>query len=211
MTIGKPLLCLFFSFFLPLASKAAQPNYITYENKRMGTLEKPYLLRTYVPSLGLDDEVLSHHSRGFPSPRYSTSSGRLSTSGSYGTIPRHSGRHQRKLRSPVGLRMGYHRMQVTLRLGKRIPRYGEPLGFAPKREAKWKLFSPSIRASLLQGKGKTTFANQREASFRENKLLWKQAHQRASRFLLSSRWTDNHCFSRPGSAAQTVELKINIL
>ncbi len=87
MTIGKPVLCLFFTFFFPLASKAAQPNYITYENKRMGTLEKPYLLRTYVPSLGLDDEVLSHHSRGFPSPRYSPSNGRLSTSGSYGTIP----------------------------------------------------------------------------------------------------------------------------
>ena len=70
-----------------LAAQVAHADYITYDNKRMGAPEKPYILRTYLPSLGLDDEVLSHHGRGFPSPRYSPSNGRLSGSGSYATIP----------------------------------------------------------------------------------------------------------------------------
>ena len=87
MTIVSSPLCVFFSFFLPLVLQAVHPDYLTYDNKRMGTVEKPYILRTYVPSRELDEEVLSHHSRGFPSPRYSPSNGRLSTSGSYGTIP----------------------------------------------------------------------------------------------------------------------------
>ena len=87
MTIGKTFFCLSFSLLSSVLLQAVQPDYITYENKRMGTIETPYLLRTYVPSLELDEEVLAHHSRGFPSPRYSPSNGRLSTSGSYGTIP----------------------------------------------------------------------------------------------------------------------------
>ena len=87
MTIEKTIFCLSFSLLSAALLQAVQPDYITYENKRMGTLDTPYLLRTYVPSLELDEEVLAHHSRGFSSPRYSPSNGRLSTSGSYGTIP----------------------------------------------------------------------------------------------------------------------------
>ena len=97
MTIGKPVLCLFFSFFLPLASKAAQPNYITYENKRMGTLEKPYLLgprskprfgrRSSFPPLRVPVPPLFPFQRAFVHKRILWND------------PRHSGRHQRKLRS----------------------------------------------------------------------------------------------------------------
>jgi cytochrome c2 len=70
-----------------LLVQAAHPDYITYDNKRMGTPEKPYILRTYIPNLELGEEVLSHHSRGFPSPTYSPSNGRLSKGGTYKAIP----------------------------------------------------------------------------------------------------------------------------
>jgi len=67
--------------------QAAPPDYVTYDNKRMGTPEKPYILRTCIPNLELGDEVLSHHGRGFPSPTYSPANGRLSNRGTYKPIP----------------------------------------------------------------------------------------------------------------------------
>jgi cytochrome c oxidase subunit 2 len=87
MPINQPQLYFSLWVMVSLAAQAAYPDYITYDNKRMGTPEKPYILRTYIPNLELDDEVLSHHSRGFPSPTYSPSNGRLSKSGMYKTIP----------------------------------------------------------------------------------------------------------------------------
>ena len=153
MTIRKPVLCLFFSFFLPLASKAAQPNYITYENRRMGTLEKPYLLRTHVPSLGLDDEVLSHHSHGFPSPRYSPFQRTFVHKRILWNDPRYSA----AISVSYGPRLAYVWDTTECgysTLGQTDSSIWRAIGVRPKAEAKWKLFSPSLRAGLLQGKGK---------------------------------------------------------
>lgn len=44
---------------------------LTYDNQPLGSKEEPLVFRTYVPDLGLDDEVMSHHHRGYESPRYS--------------------------------------------------------------------------------------------------------------------------------------------
>lgn len=196
MTIGKTIFCLAFSLLSSVLSQAAQPDYITYENKRMGTLEEPYLLRTYVPSLELDEEVLAHHSRGFPSPPLFTFQRSFVHERILRNDSRHSGRHQRKLRTSSGLCMGQHRMQVTLCLGKWIPRFGKPLGLSPKRSAQRQLLSPSFRAGLLQDTGETTSSNQWKATFRPSKLPREQAYSGTSRILLFDRWKDDHRYSQ---------------
>ena len=44
-------------------------------------MEKPLVLRTYVPSIGIDyDDVLPNHARGLTSPKYSPSTGKESNS-----------------------------------------------------------------------------------------------------------------------------------
>ena len=73
------------------------------------------------------------------------------------------------------------------------------------------IIQPVYSGKSFTRQRKTAFANQREASFRENKLLWKQAHQRASRILLSSRWTDNHRFSPARFRRSDGRAKIRIL
>ena len=61
-------------------SPYAQRGYLTFEVKPMGSIERPLILRTFVPELGLDrDQVLSNHSRGESSPKYSPGSGKESS------------------------------------------------------------------------------------------------------------------------------------
>jgi hypothetical protein len=67
-------------------ASGAHPDYITYDNKRIGSPDKPYIIRTYLPNPDLEDVVLSHHGRGFESPSYSPNSGLLSTRGTYKPI-----------------------------------------------------------------------------------------------------------------------------
>ena len=70
------------SFFLllslySLSETYPATGYLTFENKPLGSMEKPLVMRTYVPSLGVNpDTVLAQHSQGFQSPKYSPSSGR---------------------------------------------------------------------------------------------------------------------------------------
>lgn len=62
-------------------SDYAKKGYLTFENKPLGSPDRPLVLRTFVPTLGLSQEiVLSNHAKGGPSPKYSPSSGKESTS-----------------------------------------------------------------------------------------------------------------------------------
>ena len=59
----------------------SETGYLTFDNKPLGSMEKPLVLRTYVPSIGIDyDDVLPNHARGLTSPKYSPSSGKESNS-----------------------------------------------------------------------------------------------------------------------------------
>ena len=63
-----------------LESAYAKNGYLTYDLKPMGSIERPLILRTFVPTIGLiKDEVLPNHSIGSHSPKYSPSSGKEST------------------------------------------------------------------------------------------------------------------------------------
>ena len=58
----------------------AQNGYLTFDLKPMGSIERPLVLRTFVPTLGLSkDLVLPNHSKGLSSPKYSPSSGKEAT------------------------------------------------------------------------------------------------------------------------------------
>jgi cytochrome c2 len=57
--------------FCGLCSTQAGDRLLTFDNQPLGSKEEPLVLRTYVPDLGLDDKVMSHHHRGYESPRYS--------------------------------------------------------------------------------------------------------------------------------------------
>ena len=58
----------------------AEKGYLTFDTKPLGSLQKPLILRTYVPSMGISaTEVLPNHSTGSNSPKYGASSGREST------------------------------------------------------------------------------------------------------------------------------------
>lgn len=48
---------------------------LTYDNLPLGELEKPIILRTYVPDPGLDEAVFTHHGKGAESPRYNVGKG----------------------------------------------------------------------------------------------------------------------------------------
>ena len=55
----------------------AKNGYLTFDLKPLGSMNQPLVLRTFVPTLGLpQDNVLSNHTQGLPSPKYSPSSGR---------------------------------------------------------------------------------------------------------------------------------------
>lgn len=61
-------------------------DYITYNNKPMGSLDKPFVLRTFVPNLDLEDEVTARHSRASTSPIYSPRSGKWNNKKTYKMI-----------------------------------------------------------------------------------------------------------------------------
>lgn len=59
----------------------AERGYLTFDNKPLGSLENPLLLRTFVPTAGISrEQVLPNHSRAHPSPKYSASSGKETAS-----------------------------------------------------------------------------------------------------------------------------------
>ena len=51
--------------------------YISYDNRPIGSIEQPFIFRTFVPNLGLDADVVSHHSQGASSLKYSPNNGLL--------------------------------------------------------------------------------------------------------------------------------------
>lgn len=58
----------------------AKNGYLTFDLKPLGSMDQPLVLRTFVPTLGLpQDDVLSNHTQGLPSPKYSPSSGKETT------------------------------------------------------------------------------------------------------------------------------------
>lgn len=58
---------------------------VGYDVHPGGTVEKPLILRTYVPDPGLEDAVLGNHGKAAPSPKYSPRSGK-DTAGTYQPI-----------------------------------------------------------------------------------------------------------------------------
>lgn len=73
------------SLFADDQGKAAS-SYITYSNLPSGTAEEPLVFRTYLPNPGLDSQVTARHGTGATSPKYSASSGLLSTKSTYQPI-----------------------------------------------------------------------------------------------------------------------------
>ncbi|MGB2560978.1 MAG: c-type cytochrome [Akkermansiaceae bacterium] len=49
---------------------------VTYDVHPSGTVEKPLILRTYVPDPGLEDAVLGNHGKGAPASKYSPGAGK---------------------------------------------------------------------------------------------------------------------------------------
>ena len=61
------------------SSLYAEKGYLTFDTKPLGSIEKPLVLRTFVPTVGVSkQEVLANHSQGTNSPKYGASSGRES-------------------------------------------------------------------------------------------------------------------------------------
>ena len=59
----------------------AEKGYLTFDTKPLGSIEKPLVLRTFVPTAGVSPkEVLANHSQGTNSPKYGVSSGKESKS-----------------------------------------------------------------------------------------------------------------------------------
>ena len=64
-----------------LAQPYAEKGYLTFDLKPMGSIDRPLILRTFVPSLNLSpNEVLRNHAKGLQSPKYSPRSGKESFS-----------------------------------------------------------------------------------------------------------------------------------
>jgi len=58
----------------------AEKGYLTFDQKPLGSLDKPLVLRTFVPTGGVSHkDVLPNHSQGSTSPKYSAGSGKEST------------------------------------------------------------------------------------------------------------------------------------
>jgi cytochrome c2 len=79
-------MCYRFLFAMFAIGALAAPEFLTYDNRPMGTSDKALIIRSYVPNPGLDKEVTAQHGTGLPSPTYSPGSGLLSSSRKYGTI-----------------------------------------------------------------------------------------------------------------------------
>jgi len=61
-------------------SPYAEKGYLTFDLKPMGSQDRPLILRTFVPTLGLpQNDVLQNHSKGLSSPKYSPGSGKEAT------------------------------------------------------------------------------------------------------------------------------------
>ena len=74
------LACSYFFAAQNYAQDYATKGYITFDTKPLGSLEKPLVLRTFVPTAGVSQEkVLANHSQGLNSPKYSAGSGKEST------------------------------------------------------------------------------------------------------------------------------------
>ena len=57
----------------------AEKGYLTFDTKPLGSIEKPLILRTFVPTTGVSKQrVLVNHSKGTNSPKYGASSGKES-------------------------------------------------------------------------------------------------------------------------------------
>ncbi len=61
-------------FCLGLPLNAAEP-LLTYENRPMGTVEKPLVLRTYLPDPGIEDAVFPQHDQGRKVSKYNPTVG----------------------------------------------------------------------------------------------------------------------------------------
>ena len=63
-------------------SQAQQPSegldgpILTYNNRPLGSVQQPLLMRTFMPNISLGDEVLVRHRRGHNSPKYNASKGK---------------------------------------------------------------------------------------------------------------------------------------
>jgi len=58
---------------------------LTYDTNPLGTIDKPLILRTYMPDPGLDPAVFANHGKASKSPKYNPSKGQ-DVSGEYGMI-----------------------------------------------------------------------------------------------------------------------------
>jgi hypothetical protein len=60
---------------LALPTPSTQRGFLTYENRPMGSLEAPLILRTYLPDPGLDETVFQHHFRADKTSEYNPEKG----------------------------------------------------------------------------------------------------------------------------------------
>ncbi len=71
------LLCLAFSLLSLFGNSYGETGYLTFDNQPLGSVRRPLILRTFVPSMGVSPkQVLANHSHGLASPKYSPSSGK---------------------------------------------------------------------------------------------------------------------------------------
>lgn len=55
---------------------AMADSYLTYNNRPLGSVEKPLVMQTYLPDPGLDEAVFAAHHKGLTAPGYSPKEGR---------------------------------------------------------------------------------------------------------------------------------------
>ena len=70
-------------FLASLQIAAADP--VNFDNLPLGSLEKPLILRTYMPDPGLDDGYFPHHGKSAKSPKYNPGTG-MDVKGEYNPI-----------------------------------------------------------------------------------------------------------------------------
>lgn len=87
MLSTRHVLSLFVAMRLFASAAALAGPSLTYDNRPSGTLAEPLVLRSFVPSLDLDPEVISRHAIGSESPGYSPKSGVLNPAKPYTPIP----------------------------------------------------------------------------------------------------------------------------
>lgn len=62
-------------------------SYLTFDNQPLGSVDRPLVMRTYLPNLDLDAAVLANHAKGRETPRYSAKTGVLSSRNSDQPVP----------------------------------------------------------------------------------------------------------------------------